>query len=764
MGNREKTPDLRTGAAHSFGAAATGVQQADLDAERALARGRQWLLSHGGTSVPWSAPAESGAETGDGIDAILQQHGTDLAARLTALLVCSDPLPTPAELNAMLGDPLALEVGELLTDCARLMALSSLGGGNAVDAASNPAELLRRMTLAMAGDIRVIIVRLAAGLHGLRQAVRLEGSAGGRSDSADNDLVGAALAREALSLLSPLANRLGLFSLKWEIEDLAFRLSDPSTYRDLARRMDAKRAEREATIASARALLSSRLSAAGLAATVSGRPKHLFSIHQKMRQKGLPLEGLHDLRALRVLVETVGDCYAALDVVHACWSQLPAEFDDYISRPKPNGYQSLHTVVVAPDGRTLEVQIRTLRMHELAEYGVAAHWRYKEGAGKLGAADGGQGDRLVWLRQLLAWQQDLGIALGQEGASTRDDARIFALTPQGRVIELPAGATPVDFAYRLHTTLGHRCRGAKVDGRLVPLSTPLVNGQVVEIVPARRGAPSGPSRDWLNPVTGFVKSTRARAKVRQWFNALEREGALAEGRERVEKLLAREGQTALSFAELASRLGEPDAEALFVAVAQERIGPRALEDASRLGSAPPPAQPPSAVQLRAPAVSSAGGEHGVLVVGVDFLLTQLARCCHPLPPDPIRGFVTRGKGVSIHRSGCDAILRLARDAPDRVLTADWGDWRSPPRARDGKPRERRYPAAVQLDARDRPGLLHDISEIFVRERMNVLSVRSHTRHDAARVAMVVEAPDSLSLARVLAQVARVAGVSACRRI
>ena len=776
-----------------------------MDDEGVIRRVLAWLEAHGGqSSVEWLARPEPRRLTAAGIDGILAAQGTDAAARITGILACAAVEPTPEELHALLPEPLVFVVAELLPASMRLLSLTSVmgAGADSAEAVQRP-EALRRMTLAMAGDIRVILVRLAAGLHALRADVDLVRERSDLLPATGNDaadpgipaVVTAMLTRahEAQSVLAPLANRLGLYQLKWEIEDLSFRLLDPDGYRTLARGVAGRRAEREAAVGAARSQLEAALAREGIRATVAGRPKHLYSIAQKMRQKDLDLEGLHDLICLRVLVDTVGDCYAALDVVHGLWQQIPSEFDDYISRPKANGYQSLHTVVTGDDGHSLEVQIRTRVMHELAEFGVAAHWRYKEG--RAPAQDPGT-SKITWLRQLLAWQKETGAALGGEGGSTHDDARIFTLTPQGRIIELPVGATPVDFAYHVHSTLGHRCRGAKVDGRLVPLNTPLDNGQVVEIVTARRGAATGPSRDWLNPALGFVHSARARAKVRQWFHAQEREVELAAGRERVEKVLAREGRTALGFEALAQRLGLAGPEALFIAVAHEDVGSRALEEAIRgqpeaahpsagggiaaatqagghgagvvSGPAGPggPARPELPIAPTPNRAGPAAPGHGIRVVGVDFLLTQLARCCHPAPPDPIVGFVTRGKGVSIHRQGCTALEALKQRSSERILEVDWGDWRAPATAASGRGagRERRYPVAIQIEARDRPGLLRDIGEVLARDRNNVLSVRSQTHGEGARLTLIIEVPSSEALGPVFDQITRIDGVFGCRRI
>jgi GTP pyrophosphokinase len=623
------------------------------------------------------------------------------------------------------------------------------------------AEPLRRMLLAMALDIRVVILRLASRLQTLRW------------HAASRQAPGDAVCEETLEVLAPLANRLGLWQLKWELEDLAFRFQSPEVYRDLARQLEAKRHEREDFVAGAIALLRELLADGGLRAEISGRPKHLHSIWAKMRGKRLALEQVHDLRGVRVIVADVRDCYSALALIHARFTPVHSEFDDYIARPKPNGYQSLHTVVLADDGRSLEVQIRTREMHRFAEYGVASHWRYKErgagqgGAGRAGAA---QDERIAWMRQLLAWQREVGERLGAPpaaggpsgpGPAQAAPERIYVLTPQARVIELPAGSTPVDFAYQLHSTLGHRCRGARVDGHLVPLNTPLANGQTVEILTARPGAGSeGPSRDWLNPQLGYVHSSRARHKVRQWFHALDLERDVASGREKVERVLAREGRTALSFDELATRLGQSDPQTLFVAVAREEIGPRLLEEAVR-GPAPAPVETdPAAAALaaaaqRARARPRAGGD-GVLVMGVDLLLTQVARCCRPVPPDPICGFVTRGRGVSVHRAGCASFAQMARHAPERVLAVDWGE---PTRADE----RRGYEVELRVVAADRQGLLRDVSEVFARDRLNVTAVRTRSRADTAHMEFTVEVPDAAALNRALAALRAVAGVTQASR-
>ncbi len=646
-------------------------------------------------------------------------------------------------------------------------------------------ETLRRMTLAMASDIRVVLLRLASRLQTLRWHAETRSAPP------------TAIAHETLEVLAPLANRLGLGQLKWELEDLAFRFLEPDLYKSIARQLEERRVERESFVRGAAERLRAELAAQGLAAEVSGRPKHIHSIYNKMRSKGLGFSEVQDLRAFRVLVDDVKDCYAVLGIVHQIWPPVPREFDDYISRPKANGYQSLHTVVTAEDGRPLEVQIRTRDMHRHAEFGVASHWRYKEsstgvagspaaggrrsGGGRGRAAGGGRTvgsleERVEWMRQLLMWQQEIGATLGGRVAETgaAEGERIYVLTPQARVVELPAGSTPVDFAYHVHTALGHRCRGARVDGHLVPLNTALRTGQTVEIVAVRAGAGSeGPSRDWLNPQLGYVRSQRARSKVRQWFNALELERDIATGREKVEKVLQREGRTALAHEDLARRLGFPRPDDLFVAIARDEIGPRMLEEAIRGGGdgargvadqASNASAPPASAVRPQRADRGDGGAGGVRVVGVDFLMTHLARCCRPVPPDPIVGFVTRGQGVSVHRAECRGFAEMARRAPERVLPTDWGDWQAPvPAGRGAATPRRSYPVDVVLRARDRSGLLRDVSDVFARDRLNVTAVQTQSRGGSAQMQFTVEVPGLADLRRTLAAIREVDGVIECRR-
>src|SRR5436190_3449249 len=511
-------------------------------------------------------------------------------------------------------------------------------------------EVLRKMVLGMVEDVRVVLIRLASRTQTLRWFSKNKQLEEEKSD----------YARETLDIYAPLANRLGVWQLKWELEDLSFRFLEPELYKKIAAMLDEKRTERQRYIARAIEALSNELKPLDVRAEITGRPKHIYSIWNKMRNKAVDFSELYDVRGLRVIVPSVKDCYTVLGAVHNLWQPIAREFDDYISRPKGNLYQSLHTAVIGPAGRTLEVQIRTEEMHQHAEFGVAAHWRYKE-PGKPSRREGAFEQKIAWLRELLAWRDE--IADWGKSAKAIDDS-VYVLTPQGKVVDLPAGSTPLDFAYALHTDLGHRCRGARVDGHIVTLDTPLASGQRVEIVAAKSG---GPSRDWLSAERGFVKSPRARQKIRQWFNAKALADTIAAGRAAVGKELRREGATQASLEGLASRLGFGKPDDLFAAVARDEINLRQLQTALR-GAEPEPLRKEEVARKTRGKTSGAG----VLIVGMDRLLTQLARCCKPVPPDPIRGFVTRGKGVSVHREDCPSLKRLAERPPEGVIRVGRG--------------------------------------------------------------------------------------------
>ncbi len=632
---------------------------------------------------------------------------------------------------------LAIQTNQLLH--VQRLSRAAASTAQLIDDPKLQTENVRKMLLAFSRDLRVVMLRLASRMQTLRHyaATKLP--------------VPPALARESLQVFAPLANRLGIWQIKWELEDLSFRFLEPDTYKQIARLLDEKRVEREQYMVALCERLSKSLAEQGIQAQVSGRPKHIYSIVKKMRGKSLPFERVFDVRALRVVVPAVADCYQALSWVHEQFTPIPEEFDDYIARPKANGYQSLHTVVRDTDGRPIEIQIRTQAMHDHAEHGVAAHWAYKEAGAKGYAgvsASTAYDAKIAVLRQLLAWERDLSGTVADRGLF---EDRIYVLTPDAAIVELPQGATPLDFAYTIHTNLGHRCRGAKVDGVMVPLHTPLANGQTVEITAIKEGAPS---RDWLNPELGFLASSRARNKVRSWFNAQISAEHIARGREAVEKLLQREGRTSIKLEDLAGQLGFKSAVGLFEVVGKDEYSLRNIEVLLN-----PPEPAPSADEMvlrRSTRGSRNKSTSGVLVVGVDSLLTQLSRCCKPAPPDAIAGFVTRGKGVSIHRQDCSNFRELSTRSPERIIDVRWGDSKAGPEAAV-------YPVDIAVEASDRQGLLRDISEVFSKEKINVIGVQTQSIKGMAFMTFTVETPDAGLLPRVLSSLKGVKGVRNARR-
>ncbi len=705
-----------------------------------------------------NASGQSAFDFSVGVATTLAFLRSDAETRIAGLmfeLTLLDPAQAP-----LIEPRFGKQVCDLVTGVRQLIRLRALTQGqqvqggrgkNAAQLAVAQVETLRKMLLAMASDMRVVLVRLASCVTTLRYFV---------DQKLFNDAT-RAYGKETLDLYAPLANRLGIWQLKWELEDLSFRFIEPEAYKRIAKMLEEKRMLREGFVSSAILRLQSELASAGIQAEVFGRPKHIYSIWNKMRGKELEFTDLHDVRAFRVIVADVRTCYTVLGVVHNIWTPIPKEFDDYISRPKPNGYQSLHTVVMADDGRALEVQIRTKEMHNFAEYGVAAHWRYKEEGGSNFAGQK-YDEKIAWLRQLLAWKSDVADAVvGHEQiqrewveklqSATLDD-RIFVLTPQARVLELPVGATPIDFAYHLHSDVGHRCRGARVDGVMVPLNTPLKNGQTCEIITAK-GAPgtAGPSRDWLSP--GYTVSTRTRSKVRAWFHAIDIQETLAHGRALVEKSLQREGKTAVNLEALAQKLGFSKVDELFLAVGKEEFSLRHVEHA--LHDSVEVAEAEDAVVLGKSRASSVdkGAKSGVLVVGTEGLMTILAKCCKPAPPDAIVGFVTRGKGVSIHRATCKNFAEMRIKAPERVIVTEWGS----------SALSTVYPVDIFILAGDRQGLLRDISEIFSREKINVVGVKTQSVKGQARMTFTAEIGSTAQLLKALGEIGEVKGVMGARR-
>ncbi|KAF1019216.1 MAG: GTP pyrophosphokinase [Paracidovorax wautersii] len=726
--------------------AAASQEFAASQAEQAqsLARARAFAEPLIGSEV--LSTGENALAHADAVAAILRHIGGSAAMQAAAYLVYAcDHLNKPGEVIAKaFGSDyaqLALETTKLV-QVQKQARLGQTRNGPAGAGGHSQSEAVRRMLLAFSRDLRVVMLRLASRLQTLRYyaATKLQPSP--------------AIARESLEVFAPLANRLGIWQIKWEMEDLSFRFLEPDTYKSVARLLDEKRVEREAYIETLREQVAQGLGELGLKATVHGRPKHIYSIVRKMRGKSLDFDQVLDILALRVVVPEVANCYTALDWVHHAFTPIPSEFDDYIAKPKVNGYQSLHTVVRDSVGRPVEIQIRTQAMHDHAEHGVAAHWAYKE-AGSAGysgvSADSEYDTKIAILRQLLAWERDLSSArMTSLGADGLFDDSIYVFTPDAAIIDLPKGASSVDFAYALHTNLGHRCRGAKVDGTLVTLNTALQNGQTVEIIASKEG---GPSRDWLNPELGFLTSPRAKAKVRAWFNAQVAHENVSKGREAVEKLLQREGKTSTRLEDLAAQLGFKTAESLFEVVGKDEYSLRNIETLLR----PPADDSEEEIEVLLRKSKAQDQKSGVLVVGMDSLLTQLARCCKPAPPDEIRGFVTRGKGVSIHRANCSNFRELVSRSPERVIEVQWAEG-------GGNNTPAFYPVDIAIEAVDRQGLLRDISEVFSKENMNVIGVQTSTVKGVAWMTFTVEVTHSGRLSHVLGgAVARIAGVRHARR-
>ena len=594
-------------------------------------------------------------------------------------------------------------------------------------------EGLRRLLLAMSQDLRVVPILLA------RHLVRLRGASVEEGEDART------LARLTRDIHAPLANRLGIWQLKWELEDLSFRVLEPEQYRRLARLMDDTRRGRESYIEVVKSALGEALATHGIDAEVAGRSKHLYSVWRKMQKKHLAFEGLHDLRAVRVLVDTTPECYAVLGLVHALWMPVPGEFDDYIARPKANDYRSLHTCVSGPEGKVVEVQIRTREMHRHAELGVAAHWRYKEG----GAGDVALERKVAWMRRLLDAARDesdaeLRADLDQELV----EERVYALTPKGEVIDLPAGATPLDFAYRVHTDIGHRCRGAKVDGRIVPLDYKLATGERVEVMVGKTGEPR---RDWLLPGNRFLASPRSREKVRAWFRRLDRDRNQQAGREMLERELKRMGLSDADLAPALARFHLDSVDELQVQVALGEIGPsqvvRALNDARR---------PPEPVAEEMPVAASRPAQSapaGVSVGGVDNLLVNVARCCQPLPGEPVVGYLTRSRGLSLHRANCAALKRMSAREPERLMPVDWGD---------AAPRQG---VDIVVDGIDRKGWLRDVSNLIAQEGVMVRAIRGDgaSRDGRQRLLIGVEVRDIGQLSQLLGKLSALPGVLDARR-
>jgi GTP pyrophosphokinase len=615
-------------------------------------------------------------------------------------------------------------------------------GSSGIPAGWNPgehldasqAERLRKLLLSLASDVRLVLMRLAL------QLLRMRGLKGASPAETRRATL------ETREIYAPLASRLGIWQVKWELEDLAFRFSQPDEYKRIAGLLQAKRTEREQYIDDVKRDLRTELEAAGIRGEISGRPKHIYSIWRKMQRKSLQFEQVMDVLAVRVMVDTIAECYAALGIVHGLWPYIPGEFDDYVATPKDNNYRSLHTAVIGPGKLPLEVQIRTHEMHAHAELGVAAHWQYKEGR----KAETSFQQKIVWLRQLLEPAQREGAEpdlLANLQAEVFED-RVYALSPRGEVIDLPKGATPLDFAYHVHTDLGHRCRGARVNGRMVPLNHRIANGDTVEIIPAKQ---PHPSRDWLVPQLGYLASPGNRAKVRAWFRKQDESQNRDQGRQMLDRELDRLGVRVASFPELLADLGLSSMEALHKGLGEGEL--TLAQVAGAIHRRQHEREPPKArVPTKAPAEVSS---RGMVVDGVGDLMSSIARCCRPVPPEEILGFITLGRGVSIHKASCANLVRLRDANPQRVLAVDWGR----PSA------ERTFPVAVLVDAFDRRGLVRDISGVLADEHISIEAMNTTTdaAQNTALVDVTVKVHGLDELSRLLSRFSALPNVIRARR-
>ncbi|HEY5984505.1 MAG TPA: bifunctional (p)ppGpp synthetase/guanosine-3',5'-bis(diphosphate) 3'-pyrophosphohydrolase [Anaerolineales bacterium] len=590
-------------------------------------------------------------------------------------------------------------------------------------------ETLRKTFLAMGDDVRVVLIKLADRLHNMRTLGHVPEAKRRR------------IAQQTLDIFAPLANRLGIWQIKWELEDLAFRYVNPVRYKEIAEQLAERRPDRESQIQSIMGNLGRLFENNGIHVEMSGRPKHIYSIHKKMQEKGKAFESVRDVRAVRLIVPDVGTCYTALGLIHTNWRPIPGEFDDYIAAPKDNFYQSLHTAVIWDDGKPLEVQIRTPEMHQNAEYGIASHWRYKEGARR----DKSYEQRINWLRNMMEWRSEVNDATEFVESMQSDvfQDRVYVFTPRGDIIDLPAGSTPLDFAYHVHTDIGHRCRGAKVNGKLVQLQHELKTGDQIEILTAKRG---GPSRDWLNSNLGLVKTQRAKSKIRQWFKKEDYQQNLSQGRLLLERELQRLGLTQVNFEAMARNFGIKNPDEMFVDLGTGDLSVSSVirelasaeENADLLQTATPSAE------------TKPGGE--VNIVGLKGLLTTLGRCCNPTPGDQIIAYITRGRGATIHRQDCPNILRLGREDRERLVRVDWGS------------QVRTFQVPVRIKAYDRQGLMGDVSNLLDAEGVNIADVKVNVNRGLAELRLVIEVQDLSQLSKILTRLENVANVMEAHRV
>lgn len=637
------------------------------------------------------------------------------------------------------------DIAELIEGTLRMAVISQIMSpdihGDALGSSpQQQLDNLRRMLVSMIDDVRVALIKLAERTFAIREV----------KDATEERRM--RVAREVFDIYAPLAHRLGIGHIKWELEDLSFRYLEPQAYREIAALLDEKRLGRQEYIQNVIDLLKKELQRFAIQGEVTGRAKHIYSIWRKMKRKGIRFSEVYDVRAVRLLVPEVRDCYAALGIVHSLWRHIPREFDDYIASPKENGYRSLHTAVIGPQGKALEVQIRTFAMHEEAELGVCAHWHYKEGT--QGGKDRSYEGKIAWLRQVLEWQEDVGESRAEDLASyfnqAIQDDRVYVFTRDGHVVDLQAGSTPLDFAYHVHTEVGHSCRGARVNGRMVPLTYTLSTGDQIEIITSKGGKPS---RDWLNLSLGYLASSRAIAKVRHWFKAQDRDQNLDAGREILHRELERLGMARVDLETVAPRFNYKSGDDVLVAIGAGDIG---LQQIVHTISEQLPITTPPLAEIPVKTPRARPDSHGVEIEGVDNLMTTLARCCSPVRGEAILGYISHGRGVVIHTSVCPELNRLREQDPDRIMAVSWS----------AEPDHQPYPVDVQVRAYDRTGLLRDITVVLANEHVNVTGVQTHTDKSSglAFMRLVIEVGDLNTLGRVLGRIAQLPHVIEVRRV
>jgi GTP pyrophosphokinase len=680
------------------------------------------------------------------------QAGLEIAEILADLKLDQDSLVAAVIYRAVregkvtlaeVGQRFGAVVSKLIDGVLRMAAISaSLSPRQSLVLGSQvQVDNLRKMLVAMVDDVRVALIKLAERTCAIRAVKNASEEKRQR------------VAREVFDIYAPLAHRLGIGHIKWELEDISFRYLEPDQYKQIAKLLHERRLDRERFISEVMSQLQHELTATGIKADISGRAKHIYSIWRKMQRKGLQFSQIYDVRAVRVLVPEVRDCYTALGIVHTLWRHIPKEFDDYIANPKENGYRSLHTAVIGPEGKVLEVQIRTHAMHEEAELGVCAHWRYKGTDVK--PSSNHYEEKISWLRQVLEWHEELG-DIGGLAEQLRVDIepdRVYVFTPDGHAIDLPKGATPLDFAYRVHTEIGHNCRGAKINGRIVPLNYSLQTGEQVEIITSKHG---NPSRDWLNSNLGYVTTSRARAKIVHWFKLQARDQNVAAGRSLLERELSRLGLPQVDFERLAEKANVKTAEDMFAALGAGDLRLAPLVNAAQQLAEPERThnEPFDFVPRKVSTGYKPGKRGDIQIEGVGNLLTQMAGCCQPLPGDAIVGYITQGRGVSIHRQDCASVLQLGAKEPERIIQVNWGP--VPVLT---------YPVDIVIRAYDRSGLLRDVSQVLLNERINVLAVntRSNKEDNTAQMSLTIEIPGLDALGRLLGRISQLPNIIEARR-